>query len=111
MAKKTRAWAPQTLDAARVLGGQIAAARRARGWTAAELAQRVGVSTQTISRVERGAPTVALGIAFEAATLLRIDLFGVDGTELAALSRRTHDTLALLPARVRERKQPVRDDF
>ena len=111
VAKKTRAFAPQTLDAAQVLGGHIAQARRARGWTAAELAERVGVSPRTITSLENGTPTVAMGIAFDAATMLGISLFGVEGSELAALARRTRDTVALLPSRVYQTSEPVRDDF
>jgi transcriptional regulator with XRE-family HTH domain len=111
VAKKTRAFAPQTIDAAQVLGAQIAQARRARGWTAAELAERVGVSVRTISNLEHGSPTVAMGVAFEAATMLGISLFGVEGSALATLARRGRDTLALLPARVYRSREPVRDDF
>lgn len=111
MAKKTRAFASQTLDAAQVLGVQIARARRDRGWTAGELAARVGVSARTISSLEHGSPTVALGIAFEAATMLGISLFGADGPELAKLARQGRETLALLPSRVRRSREPVRDDF
>lgn len=36
MAKKTYAFSRQTVDAAQVLGIQVAQARRARGWTAAQ---------------------------------------------------------------------------
>lgn len=111
MSKKTRSLTPQTLDAARVLGSQIATARRARGWTGQELAERVGVSARTISNLEHGAPTVAMGIAFEAATLLGISLFGAEGPELAKLARQGRDTLALLPRRVYRGPRPVRDDF
>lgn len=111
MAKRLRAFAPQTLDVVQVLAAQIAQARRARGWTAAELAERVGVSVRTISNLEHGSPTVAIGIAFEAATLLGINLFGADGPELARLARQGRDTLALLPSRVRPSRRPVRDDF
>lgn len=111
MAKKVRAFAPQTLDAAQVLGAQIAQARRARGWTAAELAERVGVSVRTVSNLEHGLPTVAMGIAFEAATMLGVGLFGADGPELARLARQGRETLALLPSRVHRRRGPVRDDF
>lgn len=111
MAKRTRTFAPQTLDAAQVLGVQIAQARRARGWTSEELAERVGVSMRTISNLEHGSPTVAIGIAFEAATMLGISLFGADGPELARLARQARDMLALLPSRVYRSREPVRDDF
>ncbi len=111
MAKKTRAFTAQTLDAAEVLGAQVAQARRAHGWTARELAERVGVSVRTISNLEHGSATVTMGIAFEAATILGISLFGAQGPELARLARQGRETLALLPSRVYRSKKPARDDF
>ena len=112
MPPRTRTFSPPTLDAAQVLGTQIARARRDRGWTAAELAERVGISVRTVSHLEHGSPKVALGIAFEAATLLGVPLFGADAHGLARLAHQSRDTLALLPARVRPgREAPVRDDF
>ena len=111
MPTSVRVLSPQTRDAALVLGQQIARARRARGWTAEQLAERVGVSVRTMSNLERGSPSVALGTAFEAATVLGIPLFGADGAELARLVRQGQDTLALLPSRVRRTNPPIRDDF
>lgn len=111
MPQKTHTFAGQTLDAAQVLGAQIAQARRERGWTMQELAQRVGVSQRTISNLEHGSPTVTMGIAFEAATLLGIRLFGVEGLELSRLARQGQQMVALLPSRVRPSKDAVRDDF
>lgn len=111
MAKRTRVFGPQAVDAAAVLGSQIAEARRARGWTAGELAERIGASVRTVHNLEHGSPTVAMGIAFEAATLLGIDLFGAEGAELARLARQGRERVALLPRRVRRRRAPVRDDF
>lgn len=37
------------------LGTKIAALRKIRSWTQADLAERIGVDTETISRFERGA--------------------------------------------------------
>lgn len=112
MAKRNRSHARATVDAAQLLGAQIARARRERGWTAAELAERVGVSARTITSLENGSLGVALGTAFEAATMLGLPLFGADGPdELAALARREQDVLALLPRRVYPSRQPARDDF
>lgn len=105
------AYAPQTLDATRVLGLQIASARRARRWTEAELAERAGVSRPTLRSVERGAPTVAIGTVFELATILGIGLFGADREELRSLVDQQRSRLALLPRRVREAADPVNDDF
>lgn len=111
MSASRRVLAPATVDAARVLGQQIARARRARRWTMAELGERVGVSAPTIASVERGAPGVALGTVFEAATVLGVPLFGADAPELAVLARRGRDELALLPRRVRHAEVQVDDDF
>lgn len=107
----THTFSRQTIDAARILGLEIARARRARRWTAAELAERAGVTRVTLYKVERGAPTVALGIYFELAALVGIDLFGTDRRGLQDLLTRSQDRLALLPERVREPSRPVRDDF
>ena len=51
-----------------------------------ELAERVGVTEGTIGRVERGEPTVALGVAFEAAAISGVPLFTETGAALPALA-------------------------
>lgn len=56
-----RAVTPQARDAARLLGRQVAAARRRRRWTAARLAEQANISPVTLRKVERGDPGVALG--------------------------------------------------
>lgn len=111
MAQRTRSYSPQTRDAVAVLGSQIAVARRSRGWTAAELGERVGVTARTVSSIEHGSPAVAVGIMFEAATLLGLPLFGVDADGRAALARSGRERLALLPSRVHHPRRPVHDDF
>jgi DNA-binding XRE family transcriptional regulator len=109
--RRTHTYAPQTIAAAKVLGLEVARARRERRWTVAELAERAGISAFTLRKVEQGDPTVALGTAFEVATLLGIQLFGADSSQLPALVERGRDRLALLPARVREPAGDVHDDF
>lgn len=101
----------QTLDAARVLGLEIARARRERRMTINELAERAGVSRITVRAVEAGTLTVAIGTVFELATILGVDLFGVDRSQLPGLLSRGRDRLALLPARIRQPAAPVDDDF
>ena len=44
------------------LGADLATARRKRGLTAAAVAERMGVSKSTYLRVEKGDPTVMLGV-------------------------------------------------
>ena len=101
-----------TTDAVRVLGQQIAAARRRQRRTAEEVAERAGITRVTLRNVERGDPSVAIGIYFEVATVLAVPLFGREGRELAELAAQGERDLALLPARVRSpRAVEVDDDF
>lgn len=109
--RRTHTHSQQTLDAARVLGLEVAAGRRRRRWTIAELAERSGTSPVTVRKVERGDPTVALGTAFELATLVGVPLFGVDRDALSTLVERGRERLALLPQRVRQPAVDVDDDF
>lgn len=111
MTKRTRSFMPTTRAAVALLGSQIAAARRERGWTAADLAERVGVQPQTIGRLERGEPTVALGVAFEAAVIVGIPLFAADEQELHSLAAAAQQRLALLPTRVTKPSIVVDDNF
>jgi len=102
---------PATQDAVTVLGSQIAIARRELGWTASELAQRLGVNSGLITRIEKGAPGTAVGTVFEAAVLCGVPLFGVDTAVLSALAETQRAKLALLPTRVRTKTAEVSDDF
>lgn len=113
MAKKTVSVMPAAQDAARVLGQQIRAARHGRGWTAASLAERIGVSQRTVLAIEAGAPGTALGTVLNAAVMTGVPLFGVDDrAELARMRHRGEERLALIGSRVREpRDEHVDDDF
>ncbi|HEY0905416.1 MAG TPA: helix-turn-helix transcriptional regulator [Marmoricola sp.] len=95
-----------------MLGQQIKAGRIARKWTAAELAERIGVDRRTVAAIEAGDPGVSLGNALNAADILGVPLFGAeDRAELARLRREGRDRLALLPTRVdKPRKRPEPDD-
>jgi transcriptional regulator with XRE-family HTH domain len=102
---------PYTQDAARLLGAQIVLGRHERRWSAEELARRVGISRRTLSKIERGDPSVGLGAAFEAARLVGVPLFGADRDRLRAELSRSRERLALLPQRVRAQGGAVDDDF
>ena len=65
----------------------------------------------TLRKVERGDPSVALGTAFEVATLLGVPLFGASPEELTELVVRGRERLALLPGRVRRDATEVHDEF
>lgn len=109
--RRPHTYSPEVLDAARVLGLRIAEGRRLRRWTQAGLCERAGVSATTLRNAERGEPTVAVGVMFELATLVGVELFGVPASQLSTLSARDRDRLALLPAHVYPRQVMADDDF
>jgi transcriptional regulator with XRE-family HTH domain len=89
------------------MGRDIAIARRKRRLTTAMMAERMGVSRPTFLRVERGDPTVGLGVYAMALFVLGL---GMPFGDLVDASR---DDQALvldierLPERVRPRTQPA----
>jgi transcriptional regulator with XRE-family HTH domain len=111
MAKRSRSYLPATRDAVTVLGTQIAIARRELGWSAAELAERLGVSRPLVSRLENGHPTTQIGTVFEAAVLCGIPLFATDPSDLGRLAEGERRRVALLPARVHSAPVELDDDF
>lgn len=94
-----------------MLGQQIAAARRRQRRTAADVAERAGITRQTLRRIERGDPSVAIGLVFDVAGILSVPLFAASRAELADLVARGERDLALLPRRVSEGHAEVDDDF
>jgi transcriptional regulator with XRE-family HTH domain len=110
MAKTSRSLSPTTLEATRLLGTYIRLARRERRWTSRDLAERIGVSLPTLLRIEQGDPTVSLGTAFEAATILGVPLFDQDASRRRVEMARVEDRLALLPKTVRKTAR-IDNDF
>lgn len=106
-----RLYSRVTIEAAQLLGAQVALARRERRWSARELAERSGITQPTLRKVERGDPTVSLGVAFEVATLVGVPLFYEDRARLALDLDRTRSRVAVLPQRVRAPRDRLEDDF
>ncbi len=106
----TRTYSLMTVEAARLLGARVRLARHERRWTLQELAERVGVTQPTMRKVERGDPTVGLGVAFEAAAVLGVPLFHEDRPRRSLEANQVDDRLALLPKLVRK-PADVDDDF
>jgi transcriptional regulator with XRE-family HTH domain len=108
---KSRAYSRYSLDAAILFGKQIKLGRKQRHWTEAELAERAGVSISTVKRIEKGDMKCALGLFFEAATLVGINLFYSDGINLATQTSNINDKIALLPKTIHNARTEVDDDF
>ena len=108
---RSRTYSTRALEASRLLGRQIKLARKQRRWSERELATRAGVSRYTVQKIERGDMTCALGLVFEAASLVGIHLFEADNSPLARQLRAVDDRIALLPKHTYAPRQVVHDDF
>ena len=107
----TRTYSTLALEAARLLGRQVRLARKQRKWSESELAARAGISRYTVRKIERGDMTCALGLVFEAASLVGIDLFEAQASPLDRRVRDIDGRIALLPKSTHKQRKIVNDDF
>lgn len=111
MAKKTlRPHSRLSRHAIVLLGRQIKLARKARGMTAQELADRAGASRGLIQRIEKGDPGCQIGAVFEAAAIAGVPLFAADDAALRAQIKDVDQRLTLLPKHTHPAGK-VQDDF
>ena len=111
MSRIPRSYSRLTEEALLLLGKQIRLARKRRRMSEHDLAARIGVARSTLQLIEKGAPSVAIGLVLEAATLTGVDLFVPEATTLAPQLARTDDKLALMPGSIRKRPREIHDDF
>jgi transcriptional regulator with XRE-family HTH domain len=108
---KRRTYSNYAQEAAVLMGGQIKLGRKQRKWTEKNLADRAGISRATLQKIENGEMSCAIGLVFEAATLVGVNLFEQDRLSLAKNIDQTRDKIALLPQRIKSRTKAVDDDF
>jgi transcriptional regulator with XRE-family HTH domain len=109
--ERARVYSSYATEAAQLLGEQIRRGRRGRRWSQRELAERAGITPGTLIKIERGDPSVRLGTAFEAASLVGVPLFHADRSQLTLDLDRTRARSTLLAERVRPREEDLKDDF
>lgn len=92
------------------LGDQIRMARKRRQWTIAELAKKIGVSSPTLIALEKGEPTVSVGVLVSTLWTLGLE------TELCNLAN-PNDIEGIklmntrLPKKIRTSKRNLDNDF
>ncbi|MBO0612780.1 helix-turn-helix transcriptional regulator [Thiothrix fructosivorans] len=101
----------RTRTTLQVFGGMIRAARLERKMPQQELAERLGVSRQTVSILEKGDAKVAIGTVFEAAAIVGIPLLADNARDLQRLSTTVASLASLLPERARTPPVELNDDF
>jgi transcriptional regulator with XRE-family HTH domain len=91
------------------LGARLRLARKRREWTVAELAERLGVSRETVTALEKGAPGTSMGVLGVALWVM-----GLPGLDRVAATTEDLRGIALerarAPQRVRKRRER-KDDY
>ena len=108
---QSRTYSILALEAARLLGKEIRLARKLRHWSESELANRAGISRYTVQKIERGDVTCAIGLFFEAASLVGIGLFEMETSPLSRQMRAVDDKIKLLPKSTHKKRKVMNDDF
>ena len=110
--KKQRTYSKYTKEACTLLGQHIQLGRKAKLWTEKDLADRAGISIPTLRKIEKGDLNIALGFAFEVATLVGVQLFDAGPSRLSNDIDILKDKIALLPKKIKiPKKEVVNDDF
>ena len=84
-----------------LFGSAVRAARQERGWTQAELAQRVGIGVRTALKIESGSPGVAYATVLQLCSVLNLS---PDPDQLASNAAQRRNLSALARQRKRVRK-------
>ena len=108
---KRRTYSKYAQEAAALLGEHIKLGRKQKKWTENNLADRAGISRATLQKIENGEMSCAIGLAFEVATLVGVNLFEQDKHPLSRQILQTRDKVAILPQRIKTEKKEVDDDF
>jgi len=112
MKKSTkRIYSAYSCDAMHLLGATIRAERKIKKMSETELAERAGISRSLVQRVEKGDMTCGVGIVFEIAHIVGIQLFEADSSRLASQIKQVEDKLTLLPKTIRKKAKVINDDF
>lgn len=94
-----------------MLGEQIKLGRKQHKWSEKNLAERAGISRSTLQKIENGEMSCAIGLVFEVATLVGVNLFEQGKPLLSRYIEQTRDKIALLPKRIKAKTKAVHDDF
>ncbi|MGD9368453.1 MAG: helix-turn-helix transcriptional regulator [Desulfobacteraceae bacterium] len=108
---KKRTYSKYAKEAALLLGQQIKLGRKQRKWSEKNLADRAGISRATLQKIEAGEMSPSIGLVFETAVLVGVNLFEQDNQRLETRLDLTQSKIALLPKRIRNKKKAVDDDF
>lgn len=93
------------------LGSLIKASRQQRKFSQNELADRLGVTRQTVVNIEKGSAKVSIGTVFEAARVVGIPILCDNNKQLNQWQQVLNGFNALLPSKTHHKKSELDDDF
>jgi transcriptional regulator with XRE-family HTH domain len=108
---KHRTYSKYALEATSLLGEQIKLGRKQRNWSEKNLSERAGISRATLQKIENGEMSCTIGLYFEVAALVGLNLFETDNVPISRQMEQIKDKVALLPKRIKSTTKVVDDDF
>lgn len=109
--KAQRVYTRYTLKALEVCASLIKKHRITRKITMNELAERAMISRGLLRRIEQADPSCSIGVVFEVASILGIELFESDLDKLSSTHHTLQEQLKLLPKKSRIKNPEIDDDF
>lgn len=107
-----RPYTKTTLEAARLLGQLIKLSRKKHRMSENELAARAHIARSTLQKIEKGDPSINIGLAFEAANVVGVALFDAsDSHDLRRLNNSLTDQLTLFTRKSKKDDSELKDDF
>ena len=111
MSTQPRHYSKQTEAALQHFANLLSIARKDRKMTVKELTDKLQVSRTTTGKIMSGDPVVGIGLYFEAARILGINLFDQEPSRLEIKKRSSEKMEKLLPKRIRTKKVTISNDF
>ena len=108
---KQRVYSKYAQDAAFLIGQQIKLARKSKKWSSANLAERAGITRETLQRIENGDMRTSIGLVFEVAAIIGVPLFTEDKQLFSNNLELIQSKIELLPQRIRTQRKVVDDNF
>lgn len=102
-----RVYSHYALDACSLLGVLIRTKRIERKQTASDIAKRAGISRDLLYSIEKGNPKCEIGVAFEVARMVGVNLFDLDAKNLELQLDSRLDKLTLLPKAIHRKTRSV----
>ncbi|MDE2739341.1 MAG: helix-turn-helix transcriptional regulator [Rhodobacteraceae bacterium] len=107
---KFRSYSRYARDTVQLLGLMIRNTRIERNITIREVAERAGISRGLVQRIESGNMGTSIGVAFEVAAIVGLELFESESSNLKRHLSLERDKLVLLKS-VRKKTRKINDNF